>query len=366
MVTALAAPGSIAKPSGVKVLPYEPSYWHGVLALYTEVFGHEAADAFAARWTWSQSRNPCADMARQWVLVVDSNVIGFLATVPARYLIRGCEVIAHTPCDYAVHPAYRFHGLRLMRQFFLECENCVTCDDMPATIKVTRWLGAKPVAQMHKLVKPLDVRAATMTRKWHWLPEHALLPLVWTSRAYFSLAGLGHRPARIRPVTGFDSRFDAFFSRLAGVAPAIPRRDAAFLNWRYGPQSPHADAQVAISESDQGEINGYVVFRKPAGSRESLIFDLQSLPPSNEDLAGELLRYALDRLTREGAWLVRCCIQDSGSAPAFKPFLRCGFVRRGAYQFLVRFRSDCARDIALARDSWNYSFGDSEASHAAF
>ena len=39
-------------------------------------------------------------------------------------------------------------------------------------------------------------------------------------------------------VERFDESFDELFERIAAVVPFVPEKDAAFLGWRYGSNSP--------------------------------------------------------------------------------------------------------------------------------
>src|SRR5690606_16899402 len=143
---------------------FQPGHFEQVCKLYAEIFSTPAAEAFRRRWKWSQEESLYPAETRRWVLLADDVVKGFLGTVPMLYRVRGKQVIAHTPCDYMVHPDQRFHGIKLMRQCFKDCPDCVSTDDIEATIKVTKWLGAAEAGSMVRFARVVDARAARRGR----------------------------------------------------------------------------------------------------------------------------------------------------------------------------------------------------------
>ncbi len=358
--------GRKGRKDRVRVVDFDWRWKEGVQALYAQTFGEAAAAAFASRWQWSRSTDLGQDSAPAWVLSHGQAAVGFLATVPLPYRIAGERVIAHTPCDYAVLPGYRFNGILLMRRFFEVCENCVSCDDIPATIKVTEWLGARRAGRMVRVVKILDARSLRTRRGWNRVPSPALWPLTASIlladrvRVLQAPGGGGASPA-----AGFDCHFDRFFQRLARTVPATVERSLAFLRWRYGAASPHAGAEVGVITSSDGELRGYIVFHcSPTVSHASCILDLQTDPPGDGGLTGALLDYAVDRLRAKGAWVVRYHFVPSAYAPPLSLLHARGFVTRGGHQMLVRFEDTDLQATAAAQANWSYSYGDSEASHA--
>lgn len=336
-----------------------------VLRLHAEIFGPGQAAQFAARWSWQQEQSVCAEENPKWVLLDDGRVRGFLATVALPYRIAGTRAVAHTPCDYMVHPEYRFHGIKLMQSFFRACPNCVTCDDVPATIRVTRWLGAKQAGRLQRYVKVLDARVIGRRMGWH----RALWPMLWPANA--ALAGQEYlRRARARPQPPVqtmpqpDGRFDAFSERQASALPATLVKDQQFFRWRYGSRSPHAEREIGVV-SDGGELAGYVIFYAAEQSRTGYILDLQAGAPADPAVTMALLKHACERLRRRGMWILRFHQIDGPGAASAAVLRAAGLVRRGEHQLLVRFQDQQLAAIAEQEGKWDLAYGDCEASYSA-
>jgi hypothetical protein len=98
-------------------------------------------------WRWLGS-HPLADRIHRWVVDDGGEIVGHLAALPQYYRINGQRVVAHTPARYNVLPGYGFHAITLMRKFFSTCENCVTCDVVPAVIGIETKLGAEEAGRL--------------------------------------------------------------------------------------------------------------------------------------------------------------------------------------------------------------------------
>ncbi|MCI0440976.1 MAG: GNAT family N-acetyltransferase [Chloroflexi bacterium] len=340
----------------------------GVFSLYETVFGVWGGQLFRNRWEWAHRSHPLPERSPKWVLVDGDRVVGFLAAMALPYLIGGKRVVANTTCDYMVHPDYRFHGIKLMREFFRASENCVTCDDMEATLKVTQWLGAKPVGPMVRYTKLLDARFLKRRGALSRVPGPLLWPVTQALRLSDGIR-TGKRAAGITvtPLADFDERFDRFADSLSQQVPAMIARDSAFLKWRYGPQSPHKKVSIGAVTDDDGELAGYVVFyvsATPGDENVGHIIDIQALPMDDSKTASALMRYAVRNLLKQGAWVAYYRMLPASisalDADALKDW---GFRPRGRHVFMVKMKESEIAAIAQSEASWNYSFGDSEASH---
>ena len=108
-----------------------------------------------------------------------------------------------------------------------------------------------------------------------------------------------------------------------------------------------------------------MIFFFPGGpKRTGYILDLQMIPPSDTRVARALMKYAVQRLRRAGAWTVRYHLVASPFALPDEVLADFGFRRRGGHHFMVKFRDERLAATAGRQANWNYSFGDSEASHA--
>jgi hypothetical protein len=262
-----------------------------------------------------------------------------------------------------VHPAYRFHGLMLMKALFAACSHVVSCDDMPATIKVTQWLGATEAGRLDRYVKVLSPKAAARKLRFAaspavaWPFGHAMC--LW-DKVWRNVRAPG---VRVERVGDFDIRFEAFFKANANAAPTSVAKSLRFLQWRYGPQSPHTNREIAVVRARDGRLRGYVIYRVSDGGEAGDILDLQAEAKDRAKLSAALLGFATHRLRQRGAWLVRYRQVRSERAVSNAALLSLGFVRRGGHRLLVRFPDGPLAATARRAGSWNISYGDSEASY---
>jgi hypothetical protein len=352
--------------AGVSVAPYKPEYFAQVIGLYKLVFGGQEAKKFAARRPWSQEHNLCPQDTPEWVLLDDNRVVGFLATIPLPYWIGGELVAAHTPSDYMVHPDYRFHGVKLMQAFFKACPSCVSCDDMEATIKVTKWLGAREAGSLSRHTNVLNAGALAERIGLGAMAAPMLWPAVQIMRISRGLWKYGHGPLeKVHALTEFDGRFDAFFKSRRPSAAAMVAKDQRFLEWRYGPHSPHKEREIGAIIDRKGALSGYVVFHLSPDSRTGYVLDLETAARNRARLAASLLSYALSRLDRRGARQVKCYHLAPGQTYPSGLLRGLGFLRRGSHKLLVRFQDPALAKTAHQKGAWSYSYGDSEASHSS-
>ena len=338
----------------------------GVLELYTLVFGQVAQDRFVRRWEWGfGQKNMFPEASPKWVLTDRGKIAGFLAAIPLPYWINGQEVVAATSADYMVHPDYRFHGIKLMRKFLSSCPNCVTDIEMQATIKVTQWLGAKAVGPIIRYVKILDGRALG-ARVRGKVPSLLWWPATQVLRTNDLVRNRGvSSRVTVQPWAGFDERFARFSERLSQHVPIMPARDLRYLNWRYRANSPQADTEIGVVIDDSGELAGYVLSYLAKESRpKGFILDLQVVPPGNSEVAMALMGYGVERLRTSGAWLVQYDHLPSLQALPETVLQKHGFISRSHHKLLVKFSDDGFADIGERESNWNFSFGDSEASHS--
>jgi hypothetical protein len=312
-------------------------------------------------WRWLGSHSLANEM-RRWVLVAeDHEIVGHLAAVAQFYRISGQRVVAYTPADYMVLPGYGFHALSLMREFFRTCENCVSCDQVQEAIKVERRLGAEEVGVLHYAAKLLDI--SKLTR----LPASIPAPIpkvlnrglrVVDKTLALSFGG----DLAVEVIERFDESFDKLFANVAAVVPCLAEKDAAFLHWRYGPNSPQAPVTV-LGVRDSNDLLGYAVLRLTnTGPRYAYLLDLTTLP-GRYDVSGALLREAVERGARAEARGIRYQFLESPTSPPSKHLRRLGFYReKNPNTLLVNFSDPSLHEIARNPAHWSYNAGDGEAS----
>jgi GNAT superfamily N-acetyltransferase len=354
------------RTKSAKVRPFEKSHLPDVIGLYEEVFGKKGARDFAERWRWSQEENGFPTETLRWTLLDGARLVGFLATVPQRFRVAGHEVLVHSSCDFMVHPDYRFHGIALMREYFRTCDNCVSLDDMPATIAVLKMMKAVPIDNAVRYVRVLDGRVAReRVRRLSRVPELAFAPATWALAAYD--AGRALRLPRVEQVPDFDVRFDRFFSGTLEARSISLVRDSRYLSWRYGPLSPHRSRTIGIVTDRQKELEGYVVSAPSQGreDRSGYIFELHVRPGAPSSTFSALLTFACRRLRHEGCRLARLHWMRSTTGVPEAVLGANRFTRRAhQHVLLVKFRDAALQAAAAEASRWDYGFGDAEASHS--
>ena len=145
----------------------------------------------------------------------------------------------------------------------------------------------------------------------------------------------------------------------------MPLRNLEFLNWRYGSDSPHANREIGIAPDQNGDLAGYVIFYLSGDDdKTGFILDLQTAPPHDTSIAAALMGYAINRLRSLGAWTVTYHHLSTLFNMPDEALRNFGFVARNSHQFMVKVNDEELADVAGYLSNWNFSYGDSEASHA--
>jgi len=343
--------------------PFEEADLPEVAKLHALLYRHEGHDDlgwYSSLWRWLES-HPLAGEIHRWVLSDEGAVVGFLAAIPQFYRIGGKRLIAHTPMDYMVDPRYRFYSISLMREFFRSCPNCVTCDWLPETVKVTKWLGAEEVGQFQHAAKLLD--ASAFVRAGPGPIRSPVRGLITGALKLVDriLIGSSDGGGQAEVLENFDERFDSLFENVAAAVPCLPEKDAGFLQWRYGLDSPQAEKRI-IALPGEGRLLGYAVLRLTSTLHDGYILDLTVLP-GRYDVASALLRHAVSYFRRAGAQVIRYRFLESPTAPRPKDLWRLGFFPRGRrHRLLVKFGDADLEELARKSANWAYTAGDGEMS----
>jgi hypothetical protein len=297
----------------------------------------------------------------RWVLATEEGeVMGHLAAVPLFYRIAGERVVAHTPADYQVLPGHGFHALSLMRRFFRTAENCVSVDQVQEAMAVETRLGAEEAGKLQYAAKILDVsqlpRVPKPLRPAMKLPSMGLRAVDGTLGSVFG----GDLEAEV--LDGFDASFDELFESVAAAVPCVPEKDAAFLRWRYGPDSPQSPVTV-LGVRDGETLLGYAVLRVTRQGDNGYLLDLTTRP-GRHDAARSLLRSAIGHFARAGVYIIRYRFLESPISPRTSDLWRLGFFPRNnrCHTLLVKFADRGLHKTALDPANWAYSAGDGEMS----
>lgn len=363
-------------------------------------------DFYERLYRW-YGTHPLASEIKRWVAITgESQVVGHVAAVPQYYWIGGERVVAHTPADYMVLPGYGFQALSLMRRFFRETENCVACDMVPAVIRVEARMGAEVTGEMQYAAKLLNVSRLPVPPVPERIRKALKLPSYYAPARGYEPSGPSRTPSegaetlpgtpQARPrapipaplkrflnrtlgtVDGalgvgygtdlkaqkldrFDESFDSLFSKVAAAIPCTPEKDAAFLNWRYGPGSPQHPVTILGIRGSEGLL-GYAVLKITSAGQDGYILDLTTLP-GHRKVAQALLRDSVAYFRQAGTHIIRYRFLESPTSPQTRDLWRMGFFsRRGRRNYLlVNFADRNLHEIGRKLENWSYNVGDGEA-----
>lgn len=316
------------------------------------------AEWYSTMWQWLET-HPLGHLTHRWVLSRGNEVVGLISALPQYYRIGGQRVVAHTPGDYMVYPQYGFHALSLMRAFFGVCQNCVSVDQLEASVRIETWLGARAAGKLQYAAKLLDIprSPASLPPAAQRLPKHLL-------RAVDEVLLLnGRKELQVEALSDFDPSFDDLFHTIAQMVPCLPEKDAAFLRWRYGPGCPQAPVTVLGVRGDDGLL-GYAVLMVSPRGRDGYLLDLTVLP-GRQDVARALLREAICIFRQAQAYILRYRFIESPTSPRARDLLRFGFFFRNdrCSTLLVKFADPALQHLASRSTRWSYSIGDGEGSY---
>jgi hypothetical protein len=315
-------------------------------------------DWHASVWRWLGT-HPLADALHRWVLATEEGeVVGHLAAVPLFYRIGGERVVAHTPADYQVLPGNGFHALSLMRRFFRTAENCVSVDQVPEAMAVETRLGAEEAGKLQYVAKILDV--TQLPRVPRPLGPVMKLPSLGLRAVDGALGRIFGGDLKVEVLEGFDGSFDELFESVATALTCVPEKDAAFLRWRYGPESPQYPVNV-LGVREGETLLGYAVLRVTREGDNGYLLDLTTRP-GRHDVARALLRSAIDHFARARVYIIRYRFLESPISPRTRDLWRLGFFPRNnrRHTLLVKFADHGLHKTALDAANWSYSAGDGE------
>ena len=361
-------------------------------------------DFYYGIYRWLE-KHPIGDGLMRWVVVDDGKVVGHLAAMPQHYRVNGQRVIAHTPGDYMTLPGYGFQALSLMRNYFRSTENYVSCDIVPAVIQVETRFGAEVAGNLSYAAKLMNVSRLPMPPVPAWIRKRFNLPDYYApARGFENRPGTNDQdageylmppPQRPRaPIPGplkrllngglrvvdevlgrafggdfeaevikeFDESFDELFEKVAAAVPCTPEKDAAFLRWRYGPDSPQNSVTV-LGVKEGGSLLGYAVLMIAASGQDGYILDLTALP-GRKDVVRALLRETVRFFRKTGIQIIRYRFSESDAAARVRDLQSQGFFYRKGREntILTKFSDPALHETATDIENWAYTTGDGEAS----
>lgn len=318
----------------IRIRPASETDRPQILMRIEEVFGPVAARQAESLWHWQWHRDPRLPEPGYRGVVADwsGQLIAVLGTQPAGLHLEGRPVEAWWFTDALMHWGLTRQALRAHRRsgapalpggliealFMHPSVDAIQLGKHVSDPLVTIGLriGYAPMDHTGSLHRRISIQVPLARA----LGARLASPL---SAAIDPLLGPNPRPRLpVQPYDGpFDARFDRFWDAMRQAYPAICRRDAALLDWRYR-QHPEGPFQVLILEDAAG-LRGYTVIRaaETGGRRRGKILDLLTAPDDDEARAALLAAAvrALRRLKVERAECFYC------GADLERQLRRCGF-----------------------------------------
>jgi len=327
--------------------------------LYRDVFGHEMTEASRRRWAWQYRENPRSDGPPEiWVAREDGRILGQYASMPVRLWWADREVHASWGMDVFLREESRGQGVGalLFDTWSRSVDVALGLGLSSSSYGLFQKLGYRdvgPVPFYRKILDPVAVLARRVGRAAAAVGG----PLLGAAlRSLNPEAPARHAGVAVRPATGFGPDYDRLWERVCASYAMCVRRDAAYLEWKYG-RCPHH--RYARWEARRGEqLVGFAVSRQGdyRGLRLGWIMDV--------------FTDASDRAAREALLCaVLADFRQAGVARAQAFSLHAGLggdlMRRGfsrgpsPMQFCVQ--SHVGGDEVLADPGrWHVVFGDSD------
>ena len=226
------------------------------------------AVAAERRMTWLYDEAPDGSPLTFLVRDTDSgHVIGCASAMPRTVSVGDRELTAGVLADFAVSRSSRVAGPAVKLQRALAKQSIHSGIEFlygypnKKALPIFKRLGFRVTGKVAMWVKPLRSREKLEPHLGRLAPAGA-----WLLDCALAIVDRGHSTARTRGihdgfVERFDERFDKLWQNTSSREETVrPRRNAAFLNWRY---VGHATERYSIFTIRRGsELLAYAVSRQ--------------------------------------------------------------------------------------------------------
>jgi GNAT superfamily N-acetyltransferase len=275
--------GSSARELVVRIA--DPDELARLAELKTRVWEGESQDLWVERWPWQFRDHPWrpAQHASNFIVgEMGGRLVGGIGWMPTWLVADGKAHASAFACDGFVDPTLQRAGVG-KAMFDAVLDECPWSIWMQTSVALTRYLeknGFTRIAPANLLLLPLDpgrsLRSRGRTRLgalagWVRGPVRALVRA--RARTIRTPAGV-----TLSEHSGFGDEFTRLDEALDSTGRVRPRRDAAYLRWRYL-DCPFGSYQTRVARAG-GELVGLVVYRAnttPSG-RFGLVNQLDAHP----------------------------------------------------------------------------------------
>lgn len=321
-----------------------------------------AAPEWVRRWPWQFVAHPWrrGDYgANSIVAILDGRMAGAIGFMPTHLDYQGRSVESAFGCELFVDPGAQGHGIgqALIDQVVARYPNSLWMNTPAAGARSYHKRGfsaVEPVNYRMLAVHPGHVLAArgkpALGAAAAWTGA-LLRPAIRMRARAFAVP----RGVVFSEVSSFGAEFDRFHEKNRRPDLVTPRRDAAFLQWRYKdcPFGPYH----AIAAHAGGEAVGFTVYRtkQSHNGTQGIVNELEA-DPATPGLAASLLGAALHGLLDAKAHLITALPTDPATLSVFR---RAWFLdwKRTPHLYVA---PGAAAKLGLPADGarWSMSMGD--------
>jgi len=327
-------------------------------------------------WTHLWMENPIYSSFRHhwpigWVLEHKDQVVGSFGNIPLLYEWNGQSIMTATGRGWVVDPAYRTYAVLLLDEFFNQ-PNVDLCLSTTANLDASRILTA---------MGALPVPVGSWDKSEVWITNYRGFTKAWLSRRQLPAAlayvlapalfakgtvtrkepKIKESAARVERCTGFDERFDEFWSTLRAQKPdsLLAVRTRPLLEWHFR-HSLLQNKLWILTICHQERLTAYAIFMKqenPAFDMSQLLLvDFQALD-GQDDLIYPILRVALEESHKQHIHVLEkigLCVGNKNIAVA--PHLR----KRGFWSYYYKSKNSNLAKFLSNQNAWAPSMLDGD------
>lgn len=369
--------------------PVEDRHAAGLADFFRASWGEDASAESVAEWRAREAAgNPAQPGVEppKWVFTRDDVVLGYLGTIPDRFVADGRPFEAYWLKGFWVSPEFRSGpvGFEMLRHAVEALEATAVSTVAPEARRLFEAQGLEPRGVLFnrlRLLRPGRVLGRVSPDVVASVPAavrvgvRALQATRTAGLAGGVLEGLlragaavrGRPSGGLRTTRGWDDlpdrALDALWSEFAGSVGGATVRDGAMVRWRYGDPARYEAVGVWAGE----RLRGWAVIRVPSratsgrlqGVSVASLSDL--LFPVDDPAVGCAVVRAAERVA---AALDADAVLCSGSHPALADVLarRSFLPLPGNVHFMAR--NDEARSFPRPFESWWLTRGDAQSDGA--
>ena len=288
---------------------------------------------FPYRWEWEFEHNPFREPSSLpiWI-ALDQNgkVVGQSCALMEPLVLEGLEYRVGWGVDFYVLPECRGVGLGKKLQVANSGGNVVfmSLSMTGPTRKIKQSIGMQPLQSLPAYMKILRHEPAsvldTAVKRYPFLPKGVLKGLRLDERTAEQLTARAFKNDQdqwktrdtgitIRVLKRFGKEIEPLWESLSPKFTGLVRRDAKYLNWKYGEQPHMIHDKLAAYRGE--DISGYIVLRKalPPERNAGIISDI-FVDPEDEDTIRTLLLHSIRAFRKAGAIF----ISAASSVPGYQ------------------------------------------------